>query len=277
MKRRAALALAALAATAGVAAGVAIYGGAYDVAATVQHLRPTFWLLETGLRGSVQRRARDIAVPPLGAEALIERGFRCFHMHCVQCHGAPGLPPEAFAQGLLPLPTSLSQATREWRPAELFWITKHGIKMTGMPAWAYRLDDAELWAIVAFLDHLPRLSADAYRSWDATVPRATCERSPDAGEAPRGVAARGETALLQYACTTCHVIPGVVGPAVYVGPPLDGMADRKYIAGTLPNTPENMVRWLIAPQTVRPGTAMPDLGIPSGDARDIAAYLAQLR
>lgn len=143
----------ALLAAAAVAAAVALlYGGVYNVAATEQHLRPTFWLLEAGVRESVQRRARGIEVPPLEAEAKIQRGFRCFQTHCVQCHGAPGVAPADFAKGLLPLPTSLSQATRDWRPAELFWITKHGIKMTGMPAWGFRLDDGALWSIVAFLD-----------------------------------------------------------------------------------------------------------------------------
>ena len=64
---------------------------------------------------------------------------------------------------------------------------------------------------------------------------------------------------------------------MYVGPPLTAMATRKYIAGSLPNTPANMVRWLTSPQAVRPATAMPDLGITAQDARDIAAYLAELR
>ena len=148
--------------------------------------------------------------------------------------------------------------------------------MTGMPAWGYRLDDAELWAIVAFLDRLPRLNAETYRDLDAAVPRGACERAPDDSRRP-GDAARGEVAVLQYACTTCHVVPGVVGPAVFVGPPLTAMATRKYIAGSLPNTPANMVRWLTSPQAVRPATAMPDLGVAAQDARDIAAYLAELR
>ena len=276
MRKRVALGLLAIAAAGVATAGVVLYGGLYDVAATEQHFRPTFWLLETGLRGSVQRRARDVVVPELGSEAMVERGFRCFETHCAQCHGAPGRAPAEFAQGLLPLPTSLSQATQEWRVAELYWITKHGLKMTGMPAWGFRLDDAALWSIVAFLDRLPRLDAEAYRSLDATVPPAACERAPDDGRRP-GDAARGEVAVLQYACTTCHLVPGVVGPAVYVGPPLTAMATRKYIAGSLPNTPDNMARWLTSPQAVRPATAMPDLGITAQDARDIAAYLAELR
>jgi len=269
------LIVALLAAAAVAAAGALLYGGVYDVAATAQHLRPTFWLLEIGLRESVQRRAHGIAVPPLEGEATIHRGFRCFQAHCVQCHGAPGVAPADFAKGLLPLPASLSQATRDWRPAELFWITKHGIKMTGMPAWGFRLDDGALWSIVAFLDRLPQLNADAYRHWDATVTRTACGQTADADRAGPGDAARGEIALRQYACTACHIIPGVVGPAVYVGPPLTAIAKRKYIAGSLPNTPENMVRWLTSPQDVRPATAMPDLGVAVGDARDIAAYLAQ--
>jgi cytochrome c1 len=73
------------------------------------------------------------------------------------------------------------------------------------------------------------------------------------------------------------VIPGATGPRARVGPPLAGIASRKILAGVLPNTPENMVRWLRGPQSVDPPTAMPDLGVTERDARDITAYLATLK
>lgn len=276
IRRRGLLALAGLVAGIGLVAAGVLYGGYYDVAATEQHLRPTFRLLEIGLRESVQRRARDIRAPAMLTQADVERGFRCFQTHCAQCHGAPGIAPAAFARGLLPVPTSLSQAQRDWRPAELFWITKYGIKMTAMPAWGHRLDDTTLWSIVAFLERLPELNAQDYRSMDREAAAYACEGPDAVGSAGPGDARRGKTALLQYGCTACHVIGGVVGPPVHVGPPLTGMAARKYIAGNLPHTQENMVRWLLAPQALRPGTAMPELGLTEADARDIAAYLAQI-
>jgi cytochrome c2 len=89
-------------------------------------------------------------------------------------------------------------------------------------------------------------------------------------------AQRGEKALGAYGCIHCHTIPGVHGADATVGPPLDRWADRGYVGGTLPNTPRNLVRWITAPQSVVPGNAMPDLGVPEPAARDIAAYLYSL-
>ena len=92
-----------------------------------------------------------------------------------------------------------------------------------------------------------------------------------------GSAAAGRNAVQQYLCATCHVIPGVAGAHHHVGPSLAGIADRSYVAGTLPNTEANMQRWLLAPGQVKPGTAMPDLGLTDQDARDISAFLQTLR
>jgi cytochrome c2 len=80
-----------------------------------------------------------------------------------------------------------------------------------------------------------------------------------------------------YGCGACHVISGLPGATGKVGPPLDGFAERVFIAGQLPNTPENLVRWIRSPQVIEPGTAMPDLGVTEANARDIAAYLLTLR
>ena len=89
----------------------------------------------------------------------------------------------------------------------------------------------------------------------------------------RAGAGRGKNALQQYACITCHVIPGVVGANNAVGPSLAGIGSRKYLAGVLPNTPENLVRWIRNPKAVDEKTAMPALDVSGQDAIDIAAYL----
>ena len=94
---------------------------------------------------------------------------------------------------------------------------------------------------------------------------------------PAADSARGKHALEQYACVTCHEIPGVTGATVPVGPSLRQLASRSYIAGALPNTRDNLVRWLRSPQAVKPGSAMPDLGVSERDARDMAAFLTELR
>jgi cytochrome c len=87
---------------------------------------------------------------------------------------------------------------------------------------------------------------------------------------------RGRAALLRYGCQACHTIPGIPGARAVVGPPLTGIADRVYLAGKLPNTAENMERWIRHPREVDSRTAMPDTGVTEQDARDIAAYLYTL-
>jgi cytochrome c2 len=88
---------------------------------------------------------------------------------------------------------------------------------------------------------------------------------------------RGAALVDQQACGACHVIPGKAQGDGLVGPPLGGFANRTMIAGTLPNTPANLTRWIEAPQAVRPGDAMPDMGLTAQQSRDIAAYLYTLR
>jgi mono/diheme cytochrome c family protein len=227
------------------------------------------------MRRAVIQRARRIDVPPLDDERKIAEGAGHFKALCVHCHGAPGIAPEPFALGMLPVPANLAYTARTWREAELFWTIREGIKMTGMPAWRYRLDDAQMWSIVAFLRVLPTLSPERYRevATAAPAPAMTARRStallvPDAS--------RGPKAIQQYACVTCHVIPGIVGSNAPVGPPLEGVATRAFLAGVLPNSPDAMIRWLVSPQTISPGSAMPDLGVTVQDAADIAAYLATL-
>jgi cytochrome c len=92
-----------------------------------------------------------------------------------------------------------------------------------------------------------------------------------------GDAARGRDVIEQYGCGSCHTIPGVRGARGLVGPPLLWFSRRTYIAGELPNTPENLVRWVRAPQSVEATTAMPTLGLSERQARDVAAYLYTLR
>jgi cytochrome c2 len=92
-----------------------------------------------------------------------------------------------------------------------------------------------------------------------------------------GSPARGKEVIRRYGCEACHSIPGVAGARGQVGPPLDGIANRTYLAGQLNNTPENLIRWIRDPQGIQPGTAMPELGVTEQDGKDIAAYLYTLR
>ncbi len=105
----------------------------------------------------------------------------------------------------------------------------------------------------------------------------TQERAIPPGAPQEEVAVdRGRRLLIEYGCGTCHTIPGVRGADGLVGPPLNNFSQRTFIAGQLPNNPENLARWIQDPQEVEPGTAMPDLGVSAEEARNMAAYLHSL-
>ena len=103
---------------------------------------------------------------------------------------------------------------------------------------------------------------------NANIALAAEERS-----VPGGDPQQGKQAVIRYGCGSCHTIAGVPGARGLVGPPLTGIGERAYVAGMLANTPDNMVRWIMNPQAIVPGNAMPNLDISEADARDIVAYL----
>jgi len=147
---------------AALGAGAAIYAGLYGVAATSPHWRVTSWLLETARTRSIKAQAARITAPPgLGDPAKVVLGVEHYAAHCAVCHGAPGVPKGDIAHGLYPPPPDLAKAAPLYTPAELFWIVKHGIKMTGMPAWSDHSDE-EIWATVGFLEKLPGMSEQDY-------------------------------------------------------------------------------------------------------------------
>lgn len=92
-----------------------------------------------------------------------------------------------------------------------------------------------------------------------------------------GDAHRGVDVITRYRCGACHYIPGIRNARGMVGPPLMFFGQRTFIAGEVPNSPENLVRWIRSPKSIEPGTAMPELGLSDQDARDVAAYLYTLR
>lgn len=148
-------AFAGLALAVAAAGATVMYGGLYDVSAIHQHTRPVHWALEIGMRESVKLRARFVKVPPLEDPSLAQRGADLYRESCLKCHGAPGIAPEPFARGLMPVPNNLVQTALEWTPAEMYWVTRNGLKMTAMPAWEFRYPDGDLWALVAFLRLMP--------------------------------------------------------------------------------------------------------------------------
>ena len=106
---------------------------------------------------------------------------------------------------------------------------------------------------------------------------AACSDSALHAPEPPGDAARGRLLLHQDHCDACHRISGVAGLDGVIGPPLDRVGSRVYLAGMLPNTPEHLERWIRNPEAVKPGTAMPNAQVTEADARDMVAYLYRLR
>jgi mono/diheme cytochrome c family protein len=149
-----------------------IHSGIYDVAAGTPDTGLIQWALETTQSRAVQRRAEQVKAPPLDDPDLIRTGLIEYHEMCVVCHGAPGVPISPTGQGLNPSPPLLADESAEEDAGELFWVTKNGIKMTGMPAFGVTHSDEELWAIVAFLKRMGDLSPEEYQKMveEAGVP-----------------------------------------------------------------------------------------------------------
>ena len=277
--RRSVVTLAIAAMVAMVLAGLFIGSGVYDIAATEQHTRPVYWLIEATMRQSIRFHARDIAAPPLDDAARVRTGRSLYARNCARCHGAPGVAPESFALGLTPSPANLAYAAREWPAAQLFWTVRRGLKMTGMPAWEFRLGDDQIWSLVAYLQVMPAESPSDYHAATTNAERETDQAltQPESQPTHAPDPERGIVALRQYGCATCHRIPGVVGADTPVGPPLAHLAPRRFIAGAVSNDADGLMRWLRDPQALHAGSAMPDLGVTDRDARDMAAYLVGLQ
>ncbi len=118
----------------------------------------------------------------------------------------------------------------------------------------------------------------------ATLATCTALSGCNAGQARRsysigaiGNAQHGRQLISAYGCGACHMVPGLRGARGLVGPPLYYIANRSIIAGQLPNTPDNLTRWIEHPRSIEPKTAMPELGVSKAEAYDIAAYLYTVR
>jgi len=139
---------------------------------------------------------------------------------------------------------------------------------------------------VPHVPHVPRIArlTRVIAAIAATGAVVACDRLPrDSNAREQAIAMVGADPdgapplMRQYGCTACHTIPGVPGANATVGPPLTAMARRSFIAGVLPNTPANMVRWIMNPPAVDSLTAMPYLAVPASAARTMTAYLYTLR
>lgn len=164
--RQSALRLAAaLAVTLGIGAlGAALFiaSGVYNIGADDHHTALVTALIGQLRDRSIEVRARTVAVPDLGGAARIEAGAHRYALACAGCHLAPGVNRAELRRGLYPHPPNLAQQPPP-DPRRAFWIIKHGIKMSAMPAWGTTLADPEIWDLVAFLERIPAMTPEDYQ------------------------------------------------------------------------------------------------------------------
>lgn len=146
---------------AGIGNGI-IWSGAYNIAADDPHWPLTERLMDTVRDRSIAARASDIVVPALDDESLIRGGAGNYDAMCAGCHLQPGVERSAASAGLYPAPPNLTRRRTD-DAARAFWVIKHGIKMSGMPAWGRSMEDEHIWGMVAFLRQLSDMPQERYR------------------------------------------------------------------------------------------------------------------
>lgn len=156
-----------------------LWAGLVPISASSGHWPVTHWILHFTMRSSVRTQSLGIEPPPLDDPALVLKGAGHYETGCVPCHGAPGQERSLIVRKMTPEPPYLPPKIPEWERRELFWIVKHGVKFTAMPAWPALERDDEVWALVAFLERLPEMSPERYIEL-ANDPSAT----PSAGGTP---------------------------------------------------------------------------------------------
>ena len=140
-----------------------VYSGTFNVAADVPHSEPVARLIEVVRDRSIAVRVKDIKTPSLDDSHLVAEGAEHYAAMCADCHLAPGVDKTDIRDGLYPTPPKLTEHITA-SAAEMFWVVKHGIKMSAMPAWGRTHNDHSIWGIVAFLQKLPELTPEQYRA-----------------------------------------------------------------------------------------------------------------
>lgn len=202
--------------------------GIVPITASGGHWPVTAALLDFAKRRSVATHTIGVTAPPLEDRALIVKGGGHYDFACEPCHGSPVLQQPRIAQSMTPKPPDLRSAALTYDPEDLFYIVKHGIKLTGMPAWPAQSRDDEVWAMVAFLHALPTLDAAGYSAATGLTRTAPDDRLPlddllgPSTPAPDAVAEN---------CARCHGIDGR-GRGTGAFPRLDGQR-VEYLSSTL--------------------------------------------
>jgi len=168
-------AIGALAILAGIACAVFFFGGFYSVAGTADDPAAVTWALTRVRTASIDRHANDKPLASFDDPKTVQAGAKAYSaLGCANCHGAPGVKWQKFSEGLHPDPPDLKEVAGELSPAQLFWVVKNGINMTGMPSFEQAgAKDDELWSVVAFVKKLPGLSEADYKNWTESSEQAS--------------------------------------------------------------------------------------------------------
>ena len=151
-------------------AGIFIYIGGYNIAADAPHWNWVYNTLDSVRENSIAARSRNIKAPAdLNDPKRIAAGAGLYNEMCTGCHLGPGLEKSEMSQGLYPPAPELARGINH-TPGQMFWIIKHGVKLSAMPAWGKTHDDQLIWDMVALLRQLPKMSPEQYKATVASAP-----------------------------------------------------------------------------------------------------------
>ena len=150
--------------------GAFLYAGVYNIGADEPHSKLVYSTLDKFRERAITHHARNIVVPAnLGDAKRIATGAGLYSEMCTGCHLGPGVEKSEMSQGLYPPAPELARGVNH-TPAEMFWIIKHGVKLSAMPAWGKTHDDNLIWDMVAFARALPKMSPEQYQAALASAP-----------------------------------------------------------------------------------------------------------
>ncbi|HVA11916.1 MAG TPA: cytochrome c [Stellaceae bacterium] len=163
-----------------IAAGVYFFAGYYSISAIAPDPSIVAWSIGQVRDASINRHATDTPPISLADPAAIKAGAQAFSQRgCASCHGAPGVNWAKFSEGLRPDPPDLKDVAKDVPVAQIYWVVKNGINMTGMPSFGrVGADDKEIWEIAAFVKKLPTVSDADYKAWTAPSPAPTSAAAP---------------------------------------------------------------------------------------------------
>ena len=174
------------------AAGAFAWSGAYNIGADSPHWSATHAVIETLRERSISARLDGIQAPDLKDPERVRLGAVSYSAMCTGCHLSPGVDNTELRPGLYPVPPNLTKVDRR-DPRHNFWVIKHGIKMSAMPAWGKTHNDEQIWNMVAFLQKLPGMSPAQYESLGGKPPAEDDDHMHEGGGDHHAGAAQDES------------------------------------------------------------------------------------